>query len=165
MKYVQQQALKNDLDGGKHRRCFGDGIFYGSAGVLLTMHLSTVRLSPRHLYQLELILLFAAGFFLFFPYYNLMRLYEVDMQRWQWYFFFPWMGFFTAYSLVARNKIKTADRIPPLRRSIAHWVLLSLALVALHAQPTSMKELYSIDVAFTIFTIFLADAYWDFKKK
>ena len=122
-------------------------------------------LEPHHRYQLEVIFLFTFGLFLFLPFYLTINEFEMDMQKWQWAFFFPWMLFYGIYSLNMRKKIKPEERIDPLKRPIAHWVLLGLAIVFFQIQPQTLNHIYSLDLMFFIFSLFLADSYWDFTKK
>ncbi len=121
-------------------------------------------LQPHHRYQIEVILLFVFGFFIYIPYQLLMEEFALEQQVWQWYFFWPWMIFYILYSFNTRRKIKPSEKISPLKRPIAHWVLLGLTLIALHVQPRSMEQLLSVDLMFAIFSLFLADSYWSFKN-
>jgi len=121
-------------------------------------------LHPHHIYQLEVIFLFVVGVFLLFPYWMLVEEYHLDMTVWQWYFLIPWMIFFTLYSLYQRSKISPEERVSPLKRPIAHWVLLGISLIAFHMQPIDYERMYGIDIAFIIFSLFLADSYWDFRN-
>jgi len=121
-------------------------------------------LEPHHRYQLEVIFLFFASLLLLLPYYLIMEEMLVDMHIWQWYFFWPWLIFYTIYSLKIRKDIKESERINPLKRPIIHWALLGIVIVLLHLQPSTLNRLQSVDLMFVIFSIFLADSYWDFKK-
>ena len=124
------------------------------------------HLDRFHRYQLEVIFLFVFGFFLFFPYYILVEELMLDMQVWQWYFFFPWMGFYVVYSLWVRNRIPASERNRPLKRPIVHWLLLGIFwLCFFHIQPVDLEKSRAIDYAFAIFTFFLADSYWDFHER
>lgn len=120
--------------------------------------------SPHHHYQLTVIFLFIFGFFLFFPFYLIIKNFALDGQTWQWYFFFPWMIFYIIYCLKQRNKIGPEEQISPLKRPIMHWILLGLSILILQLQPNDLKNYYTVDYAFIIFSIFLADGYWDFRK-
>lgn len=130
----------------------------------LISHKHHPGLSAHHRYQLEVIFLFAAGIFLFVPYYTLIQEYQLDMQTWQWYFFFPWMAFYIIYSLKTRAKIPKGEEKSPLKRPIVHWVLLGIGIILLELQPTDLGKLRSIDLAFVILSIFVADGYWDFRR-
>lgn len=122
-------------------------------------------LLAHHRYQLEVVFLFVAGLLLFLAYTTLLTYYGKDTDRAQWYFFWPWMAIFGGYSLYTRNTIPAREAIDPLYRPIGHWVLLGLTLLAAHLNPPGEQFMYpSIDYAFAIFSLFLADAYWDFKK-
>ena len=120
-------------------------------------------LSSHHRYQLEVIFLFVFGFFLYIPYQILLEELGLDLIVWQWYFFWPWMIFYIFYSLNTRKKIPPEEQTSPLKRPIGHWVLLGISLIALHEQTPSPEILQSLDLMFGIFSLFLADSYWDFK--
>jgi len=122
------------------------------------------RLHAHHIYQLEIILLFAFGFFLLVPYYLLMRELNLDMTDAQWYFVLPWLIFYSIYCLRLRSKIPNNERIKPANRHIAHWVLLGILLIIYHLQPIDYEKMYSVDIMFMVFSVFLADSYWDFEK-
>src|SRR3989338_2144724 len=122
------------------------------------------NLHPHHIYQMGIIFLFVFVFFLMFPFYLLVDEYHLDMTRWQWYYVAPWMTFYTIYCLKLRAKTLPYERISPLKRHIAYWVLLGLGIVLIHLQPIDLERIYSIDFAFGIFSIFLADSYWDFRQ-
>jgi hypothetical protein len=128
------------------------------------MFISHHRLHEHHIYQLEVIFLFVFGFFLLIPYYLIIQEINLDLTIWQWYFVIPWMAFYCFYSLKQRGKIPNNERISPLKRPIGHWVLLGILLIAYHLQPIDYEQMYSIDIAFMIFSLFLADSYWDFEK-
>ena len=122
-------------------------------------------LTPHHHYQMTVIFLFVFGFFLVIPYYQMIEILELDIQTWQWYFFWPWVTFYSLYCLFQRTKIKRSEMRNPLKRPIIQWILLGITIILIHTQQeTNLNDIYSLDIGFTIFTIFLADSYWDFKK-
>lgn len=86
------------------------------------------------------------------------------MTIWQWYFIIPWMTGYTFYCLKLRSKIKAYERISPQKRHIGYWILLGISIIMIHLEPTDLERIYAIDFAFIIFSIFLADSYWDFQK-
>ena len=120
--------------------------------------------SAHHRYQLEIILLFVFGFFLYFPFFLWLEEYNFDPVSWQWLLFWPWMMFFAVYSLYTRSKIPPAERQDPLHRLIGHWVMLGITLIALNLGAHDLRNLQSLDLAFVIFSLFLADSYWDFRN-
>ncbi len=119
-------------------------------------------LAPHHRYQLEVIFLFVFGFFLFIPYHIFLEEYGLPTIIWQWYFFWPWMIFYIIYSLRTRRTITRKEAAPPLKRPIGHWILLGLSLIAFHERAAA-ETLQSLDLMFGIFSLFLADSYWDFQ--
>ncbi len=123
----------------------------------------TQSITPHQRYQLEVIFLYLLGFTLLFPYYFLIERLQLDTHVWQWVFFVPWNIFYIAYSLGRRNKIPGIERVNPYKRHIGYWVMLGIALLAIHLEPTHLNDLYTFDLSFFIFTMFLADSYWDFR--
>ncbi len=122
-------------------------------------------LEPHHKYQLEVILLFVAGFFLFFPYYYLVEdVYQLNMEALQWYFFIPWITFYVFVSLRTRAKVTTREYIPARKRHTGYWILLGIALVWLQIENIALTPLYSLDIMYIVFSLFLADSYWDFRE-
>ncbi len=140
-------------------------VFAHSHHSMIHKSIAHPSISAHQRYQLEVIFLFVAGFFLLFPYYMAIEMLRLDTSMWQWVFFIPWMGFYIWYSLRTRNSVPANERQKPLKRAIGHWVLLGLAILLLHLQPRSLKDLYSFDLGFFIFSLFLADSYWDFRKE
>ena len=126
---------------------------------------SHATLQPHHKYQLEVIFLFIGGLFLFFPYYFLIEeIYFFNMDVWQWYFFWPWMLFYTLYSLRMRSKISRQERVAPLKRPMLYWIVLGIALAVMNTSRYAITPLLSVDLMYIIFTLNLADSYWDFKS-
>jgi hypothetical protein len=41
-------------------------------------------------------------------------------------------------------------------------MLLGIALIAYQLEPVNLARYYSVDIPFAVFTLFLADSYWDF---
>ena len=122
------------------------------------------NLSAHHHYQIGAIFLFFFGFFLFFPFYMLVQELNLDILDWQWYFFWPWLIFYVVYCLQMRSKIPPNELRSPLLRPIGHWVLLGITTLMLYLQPAPLHSLRTIDIAFLVLSVFVADGYWDFRK-
>jgi hypothetical protein len=84
------------------------------------------------------------------------------MTVYQWYFTLPWTALYMYMGLKFREKIPKGERISPLKRPIVHWILLGIAIIAYQLEPVNLMRYYSFDFTFIIFTLFLADSYWDF---
>lgn len=121
-------------------------------------------LHPHHRYQLGVIFGFVLGIIGFFPFYLFIAMTERDMTVFQWYYIVPWLILYLRYVLRLRSSIRSSERINPMKRPIAHWVILGVGLVILHTRPIDYETIYGLDIAFSLFTILLADSYWDFKK-
>ncbi|HCC13946.1 MAG TPA: hypothetical protein DEP63_04315 [Candidatus Magasanikbacteria bacterium] len=127
-----------------------------------TFRKSHSEFHPHHIYQLEVIFLFFIGFCLFFAYFLIMEYYQLDMATAQWYFVAPWTAIYTLWCLTLRTNIPKDEQITALKRPIIHWMLLGIMLLAYQLEPINLERLYSFDITFFVFTIFLADSYWDF---
>ena len=86
----------------------------------------------------------------------------LDIATYQWYFTIPWTIVYTLSCLWLRSNVPPGDQIAPLKRPLVHWVLLGILLIAYQTVPTDLSRLYSFDIPFIVFTLFMADAYWDF---
>ncbi len=86
------------------------------------------------------------------------------MATWQWYYTIPWTILYSWKCLTLRNHTKKQERVKPLKRPIVHWVILGIIIIAVQLNPVDLERIYSIDLVFIIFTLFLADSYWDFQK-
>jgi hypothetical protein len=62
----------------------------------------------------------------------------------------------------SKNKIKQTNQ----SSQATDWTLGTLWPSGNYAplEPNDLKRIYSVDFAFFIFTLLLADSYWDFKK-
>ncbi len=121
--------------------------------------------TKRYQYQLKVIFLFIAGLFLLFPYYLLLQVYNKDLSVYQWYFIIPWLIIYTLYCLQARNKIPIGYATPASKRPIGHWILLGITMIAMHINHVLITNYIGLDIAFLVFSLFLADSYWDFQKE
>lgn len=122
-------------------------------------------LCPHHHYQMTVILTYFFSFFIFFPFYLLLDELKLDKNIWQWSFFIPWIIIYSFYNLKQRMKIKDNERINPLKRPIIHWLLLGITIIALLIQPIDLSgRLIVLDYSFIVFSIFVADGYWNFKN-
>lgn len=84
------------------------------------------------------------------------------MTVFQWYFTIPWTLIYISWGLKLRGRIPKGERISPLKRPIMHWILLGIAIIAYQLEPINLERYYSFDLTFIVFTLFLADSYWDF---
>jgi len=124
------------------------------------------QLSPLHHYQLGIVFLFVFSFCLFVAYLLVLENNNLDQRAWGWYFIVPWTAIYSAYCLRLRNRVTPAERVSPLKRPLGHWIVLGLSIIYFNAvKDSEFQRIYpAFNFAFLIFTVFLADSYWDFKK-
>lgn len=123
-------------------------------------------ISAHHRYQLGVIFLFIASFFIFIPYLIFIERQNVDMVTWGWYFIIPWTMVYAALCMHLRSRIGPQERVTPLKRPIAHWAAFGILLIYLNVIQTSeIQRVYpAINFAFIVCSLFMADSYWDFAE-
>ena len=114
-------------------------------------------------YQLDVILLyFALTIFVWIGFYIIENT-GVNPHFYDWYLGAPIIIFYTLYLLSIRNKIQIGDRRAHTAKSMIYWILLGIILIMSYSTPIGAKDYWSINILFIIFTLFLADSYWDFR--
>ena len=124
------------------------------------------HLNTHHHYQMSVVLWFILYFVLFITYFVYTDKYNLDINTYQWYFFIPFIIFYTLHNLKLRNKISPEERVDPLKRPIMHWIILGISSITLYSESINLEyRPESLIIAFIIFTFFAADGYWDFNEK
>lgn len=151
---------------------FRDGLLFYHAGFPINMLNKFLgrhphRLSTLHHYQLGVIFSFVLGMFFYIVYLVFLENYNLEEMRWGWYYIIPWALIYIIYCLHLRNKTTGEDRISPLNRPIAHWVILGISLIYFNV--VNINEFQSLhpsfNSAFILLSLFMADSYWDFTNK
>ena len=93
-----------------------------------------------------------------------LRYLGVDPHRYEWLLAVPLLFFYVIYIFKIRNKIAIADRRNLTTKSLVYWILFGVSLFSTYGTPIPAKDYWSLNALFFIFTIFLADSYWDFKS-
>lgn len=120
-------------------------------------------LQAHHRYQLEVFFLFVIGLFFLLPYYVIIEdVLHNDIHSFQWYFFIPWATGYTLICLIKRNRIPKAERIAAKKYHLLYWIILGIALTLWYTSPLPLEKPVSLYYMYGIFTLFLADGYWNF---
>lgn len=115
-------------------------------------------------YQLDIIFLFfALLIFIGLAFFSL-KYFGEDPHKFEWLMTGPLIVLYFAYCWEIRGKIQLSERRNLTVKSLLYWIALGIALFASQAKPLDAKEYLSVNVLFIIFTLLLADSYWDFKK-
>jgi len=123
------------------------------------------HINRHHRYQMSVVFWFILYFILFFVFFVQTDKYNLDINIYQWYYFIPLMFLYVIYNLGLRNKITKKERISPVRRPIMHWVALGISSLVLYTKSPNLETRpESVIIAFIIFSLFIADGYWDFKN-
>lgn len=115
-------------------------------------------------YQLDIIFLFfALLIFIGLLFFGLSYFGE-DPHNFEWYTAGPLVVLYFAYIWEIRNKINISERRRLTGKTIVYWIALGIILFTNFSSPISAKEYLTVNTLFIIFTLLLADSYWDFKK-
>lgn len=115
-------------------------------------------------YQLDIIFLFLAILFLLWAFFYALKYMGADPHDYEWYVSLPLIAFYLAYMLKIRDKISISDRRAITTKSMIYWIALGISLFTSYTTPIAAKDYWSLNVLYLIFTLLLADSYWDFKK-
>ncbi|MEK7131769.1 MAG: hypothetical protein AAB797_03525 [Patescibacteria group bacterium] len=115
-------------------------------------------------YQLDIIFLFfALLIFIGLLFFGLSYFGE-DPHKFEWYTAGPLVILYFAYVWEIRNKINISERRNLTGKTLIYWIALGIILFANFNAPISAREYLTVNLLFIIFTLLLADSYWDFKK-
>jgi len=113
-------------------------------------------------YQLDIIFLFFALILIMWSYFYGLKYLGADPHRYEWILATPLIIFYIVYIFKIRNQITLADRRSLTTKSLVYWILLGISLFSTYTTPIPAKDYWSLNALFFVFTIFLADSYWDF---
>jgi len=115
-------------------------------------------------YQLDIMFLFFALLILIWSAFFLLKFFGADPHNYEWYIAGPLIALYSVYLWQIRSKISLHDRRAITAKSMFYWIVLGVVLFSSYASPISASDYWSIEVFFIIFTLLVADSYWDFKK-
>ena len=115
-------------------------------------------------YQLDIIFLFFALAAIVWVAFFELNYSGTDPHNYEWLVVGPLIILYSAYILQIRGKINISERRKPTGKSLVYWIILGILLFSGYIEPISVREYLSINIFFIVFTLFLADSYWDFKK-
>lgn len=115
-------------------------------------------------YQLDIIFLFFALIIIIGLLFFGLSHFGKDPHDFQWYTAGPLIFLYLAYVWEIRAKINISERRNITGKTLFYWVALGIALFANFNGPISVREYITVDILFIVFTLLLADSYWDFKK-
>jgi len=75
----------------------------------------------------------------------------------------PLLIFYIVGLASIRGTISLTDRRYLTGKSLAYWIALGVMLFASYETPVAASDYWSINALFLVFTLFLADSYWDFR--
>jgi len=115
-------------------------------------------------YQLDIIFLYFALSLIIWLWFYFTQYLGSDPHDYEWIIVGPLIFFYIFHLARIRSTIAIADRRALTAKTLLYWIAFGIILFANHLTPLAASEYWSIDLLFIIFTVFLADSYWDFKK-
>ncbi|OGH70336.1 MAG: hypothetical protein A2754_01190 [Candidatus Magasanikbacteria bacterium RIFCSPHIGHO2_01_FULL_47_8] len=115
-------------------------------------------------YQLDIIFLFFGISSITWTIFYFIKSFGKDPHNYEWYVGAPLLAIYCAVLWRIREKINRHDRRELTGATLFYWITFGLVLFLSYAAPLPAREYWSIETFFIIFTIFLADSYWNFKK-
>ena len=115
-------------------------------------------------YQLDIIFLFFALFIIIGLLFFGLASFGKDPHNFQWYTAGPLIFLYLAYVWEIRNKINISERRNITGKTLVYWIALGIIIFTNFSDPISVREYITVDILFIVFTLLLADSYWDFKK-
>ena len=115
-------------------------------------------------YQLDIIFLFFALLIIIGLIFYGLSYFGEDPPNFPWYTAGPLVVLYFAYVWEIRNKINIAERRKLTGKTMVYWIALGIILFTNFSAPISAREYLTVNILFIVFTLLLADSYWDFKK-
>jgi len=114
-------------------------------------------------YQLDIIFLFFAIFALVWALFYELKFLGVDPHDYEWLVVGPLIIFYIIWMWRIRKTIAIHDRRALTGKTLTYWIALGILLFASYSTPVPASDYWSVNAFFLIFTLLLADSYWDFK--
>jgi len=114
-------------------------------------------------YQLDIIFLFFALITVVGLSFFALKYLGADPHNYEWIIAGPLILFYFLYLMKIRKLINIKDRRQITSKSLIYWIILGIGLFSGYSSPIGAKEYWSVNLLFLIFTLMLADSYWDFR--
>ena len=114
-------------------------------------------------YQLDIIFLFLFLFSVTWAAFYGIKFLETDAHKFEWLVSGPILLLYFVFLIKMRQRIRLSERRALTGKTLFYWIVLGITLFVAYSSPVSPREYLSLHLFFIIFTLFLADSYWDFK--
>lgn len=149
------------MDAGGDNRHYFDVIFYHCSGFAI---LTTLPVSPLRKYQLDIIFLFFSLLAIIWSIFYLLQYLGADAHRYEWQAAGPLIIIYAAALWQIRAKIRLDEHRKLTGYTLFYWIILGITLLFSYSSPLPAASYYPVELLFVIFTLYLADSYWDFRK-
>ncbi len=117
----------------------------------------------RH-YQIDIIFYFLLVLLLTWGGFYIIGKSGLDPHDYEWYIAGPLLVAYALWLWRVRGLINLSERRRLTGRTFFYWILLGVVMFASYATPLPASEYWSLNLLYLLFTILLADSYWDFRK-
>lgn len=123
------------------------------------MHLQLLRR-----YQLDIIFLYFALALLLWSSFYVLQYLGADPHQYEWHIGLPAVALYFAFLWRRRERIEASEHRALTGTTLLYWIALGILLFFTYAAPLPAADYWSLEALFILFTLFLADSYWDFRK-
>ena len=115
-------------------------------------------------YQLDIIFIFFVLIILSWSTLFGLQYLNVDPHRYEWVVTGPLILLYVIWLKTIREQIRLSERRQLTGKTLAYWITLLITLFLTYSTPLPARDYWSIKTLFIVFTLFLADSYWDFRS-
>ncbi len=114
-------------------------------------------------YQLDIVFLFFGLSGILWSSLALVQFLGDDPHDFEWFIAGPLIVLFFLLLIKIRHSIKQQDHRALTSKTLFYWIAFSILVFASYATPLPATDYWSLEIMFILFTVFLADSYWDFR--
>jgi hypothetical protein len=114
-------------------------------------------------YQLDLIFVFFTLLAVIWALFLGLKYLGVDPHNYEWLIVGPLLLIYVIGMFKVRGRIALHERRALTGRSLFYWIALGVLIFTSYDTPIPASDYWSINALYLVFTVFLADSYWDFK--
>ena len=132
----------------------GDAFFYDCTGAPMKL--------LRH-YQLDIIFYFLLALILTWGSFYTLNELGRDPHDFEWLITLPILAVYTFWLLRIRSRIAPNEDRRLTGKTFFYWIVLGIILFISYETPVPASDYWSVNLLYLVFTLLLADSYWDFR--
>ena len=114
-------------------------------------------------YQLDIVFLFFGMSGILWSALAILAYWGADPHDYEWFISLPLLLIYLLLLSKIRRHIKQQEHRALTGKTLLYWIIFGSLLMASYATPLPATDYWSLELIFILFTLFLADSYWDFR--